>query len=365
VAESPVAPDEAARLRELARYDILDTPPDGAFDDITAMAARFFAMPIAIISLVDRDRIWFKSAAGLGEVRQIARGPGLCASAILSDGITVSHDLRRDPQALANPLVARENGFRFYAAAPLRVAAGPRQGGAGARGIGVEPGDGSFLNLGTICVLDVQPRAFTPDQAAMLARFGRLVMTQMDLRLASRQIASQVQQLAVSNLLLSHNATHDEQTGLLNRGAIQSMLRTLCEQPAADRPIAVLLFDVDRFKSINDSYGHLGGDVVLVEVAKRLKAAIRPCDFVGRFGGEEFLVILVDCGEALAVQVAERIRNAVARSPVRYDNRHIDITISGGVRLIEGVAEAEATLRAADTALYAAKQAGRNRIVFA
>ena len=109
--------NEAERLDALRRYQILDTPPDGAFDHITEVAASLFRVPIAIVSLVDHDRIWFKSHHGL-DAQQIGRDPGLCASAIISDEVYYLRDAPDDPRSLANPLVAGSLGLRFYAAAP-------------------------------------------------------------------------------------------------------------------------------------------------------------------------------------------------------------------------------------------------------
>jgi hypothetical protein len=106
VLDVAVPADEAARLAAVRRFDILDTPPDGGFDRITAMAARLFGTPIAIVSIVDTDRIWFKSRHGLPDVAQIGRDPGLCASAILDHVPWVVTDAAADPRTLANPLVA-------------------------------------------------------------------------------------------------------------------------------------------------------------------------------------------------------------------------------------------------------------------
>lgn len=158
--------DEAARLVALRRYDILDTPPDGAFDRITAMAARLFSVPIAIISLVDQDRIWFKSRHGV-DVEQIDRAPGLCASAILQTGPWVLSDAKRDVRSLANPLVAGEFGLRFYAGVPLRT------------------GDGH--HLGMLCVIDRAPREATDEQIEQLRDLAAIVMDQMELRLSARR----------------------------------------------------------------------------------------------------------------------------------------------------------------------------------
>ena len=101
------ATNEAARLAAVRRYAILDTPPDGTFDNITSLAARFFDVPIAIVSIVDHDRVWFKSKQGLS-VEQVGIDPGLCTSAILKDVPTIIPDTRLDPKTLANPLVAGE-----------------------------------------------------------------------------------------------------------------------------------------------------------------------------------------------------------------------------------------------------------------
>src|ERR1700709_2080297 len=120
-ASHSILPDnETQRMAAVKRYDILDTPPDGTFDRITALAARRCDVPISIISIVDHDRIWFKSHHGL-DVRQIGRDPGLCASAILSSEAHVLVDASTDVRSLANPLVAGDFGLRFYAGVPLET----------------------------------------------------------------------------------------------------------------------------------------------------------------------------------------------------------------------------------------------------
>jgi signal transduction histidine kinase len=162
---SIIPADEPARLAAIRRYDILDTPPDGAFDRITALAARVLKAPIAIVSIVDHDRIWFKSHHGL-EVEQIGRDPGLCASAILQDGPWIINDAPRDPRALANPLVAGDFGLKFYAGVPLRTSDGH--------------------NLGTLCILDFEPRELSADATATLEDLAKMVVDELELRLASR-----------------------------------------------------------------------------------------------------------------------------------------------------------------------------------
>ena len=159
---------EAARLQVLRRYEILDTPEDGSMNRLAALAAKVFSMPIAIISLVDEDRIWFKSRHGL-ETTQIDRDPGLCSSAILSDEVYIVEDARNDPRTLTNPLVAGDFGLRFYAAAPLQTHDG--------------------YKLGTFCLIDQKQRYLNENQKLILQDMAAIAMDEIELRLAARQAA--------------------------------------------------------------------------------------------------------------------------------------------------------------------------------
>lgn len=157
---------EEQRMGAVRRYSILDTPPDGAFDHVTQLAARLMGTPVAIISIVDSDRIWFKSHHGV-EVEQITREPGLCASAIMRDGPWLVNNASLDPRTITNPLVAGDFGLKFYLGIPL------------------ETHDG--FKLGTLCVLDFQPRTVSQDQIANMEDLARVVMDQLELRLSARQ----------------------------------------------------------------------------------------------------------------------------------------------------------------------------------
>jgi hypothetical protein len=167
VAASTVVPaGETARMAAVDRYEILDTPSDGAFDRITGLAARLFDVPIAIVSIVDHDRIWFKSHHGV-DVDEIGRDAGLCASAVLHERPWVVTDARTDVRAMANPLVAGQMGVQFYAGVPLRTHDGH--------------------NLGTLCVLDYKPREVTPAETRNLEDLAAMVMSELELRLATRR----------------------------------------------------------------------------------------------------------------------------------------------------------------------------------
>ena len=143
---------EKHRLDAVRRYDILDTPPDGAFDRITALASLVMRVPVAIVSIVDHDRIWFKSRHGL-DVEQIDRDPGLCASCILQEAPWIVNNAKTDPRTLANPLVAGEAGVQFYLGIPLRTPDG--------------------FNLGTLCVIDFVPRVASDTRLRSPQQSGR------------------------------------------------------------------------------------------------------------------------------------------------------------------------------------------------
>lgn len=162
------APDEAARLEAVHRYQILDTPQDGAFDRITSLASRLFSVPIAIVSVVDQDRIWFMSHHGL-DVAEVDREPGLCASAILQNDPWIIEDARLDSRALSNPLVVGELGLQFYAGIPLHTRDG--------------------YNLGTLCIIDRQPRTLSHQDLTTLEDLAAIVMHDLEQRMQSRQPA--------------------------------------------------------------------------------------------------------------------------------------------------------------------------------
>jgi sigma-B regulation protein RsbU (phosphoserine phosphatase) len=235
--------DEEARLAAVRRYDILDTPPDGAFDRITALAARFFHVPIAIVSIVDEDRIWFKSRHGL-DAQQIPRDPGLCASAILRYTPYVVPDAQLDPVALTNPLVAGEFGLRFYAAAPLTTVDG--------------------YNLGTLCIIDQEPRQLADEEVEALQDFSGLVVGELELRLEARRLTAEQNELRERVLAQKHEA--DELARVLQASLLPPRLPPIpglelaaCYRPANGVLVGGDFYDV--FPLPRRAWGVVLGDV--------------------------------------------------------------------------------------------------------
>lgn len=189
---------------------------------------------------------------------------------------------------------------------------------------------------------------------------------QARLRVGKRILTLQ-HRLIQAGEVLRFQATHDALTGIWNRGAILELLRgELKRAVRSQSATGILMLDLDHFKQVNDTYGHLTGDAVLKEAAQRISRAVRAYDLVARYGGEEFLIVLPGCDKEQIQECAERIRSAIAIAPVIDSSAEISITVSIGaaVAICSTTTETEIIL-AADVALYRAKDGGRNRVVLA
>lgn len=166
---APIPKNEVKRLKVLWQYDVLDTVPEEVFDDLTDLAADICEAPMALISLVDEDRQWFKSKVGVS-LQETSRDISFCAHALLGDDLLIVSDASKDPRFRDNPLVTGSQKIRFYAGAPLTTP------------------DGHVL--GTLCVLDKQPRKLRPEQQQALRVLAHHVVSQLELRRHARELAA-------------------------------------------------------------------------------------------------------------------------------------------------------------------------------
>ncbi len=295
IAEPPVPvaeSSEAARLAAVRRYHILDTPPDGSFDHVAAIAARLFDVPISIVSLVDEDRIWFKAHHGL-DVEQVSRDPGLCASAILQADPYVLTDASCDPRSLANPLVAGEFGLRFYVAAPLRTSDGH--------------------NLGTLCVIDRKPRAVSEDQIEQLQALAAIVIDQMELRLAARQAITDLERIVQQkdaalgrSKLLAREIDHRVMNSLQQVLALLSLQARNLDKAGAQQ-IELASGRINAVARVHQHIYQTGDD----ETFGCLRYLQRLCDDLSSMMAKKGKVTVVGCEAELPVEIISPIGLAV------------------------------------------------------
>ncbi|NHV30948.1 diguanylate cyclase [Burkholderia sp. D-99] len=288
---APKPADEAARLDTLHSLSILDTPPEERFDRLTRLARRLFDVPIALVSLVDDDRQWFKSHAGL-DVTQTSRDVSFCSHALLAGNTMVIQDALNDNRFHDNPLVTGAPGIRFYAGRPLAAPNG--------------------APIGTLCLIDTRPRSLEPDELALLGDLAHMT---------EREIAA------------LHFATTDELTQLTNRRGFEILARhvlSLCDR--LGRHAVLLFFDLNDFKSINDRFGHAEGDRALKAFADTLTGALRGSDVIARLGGDEFVVLLSATDPGDVAEPVERVTQALALRnaadahgyEIRFSVGHVD-----------------------------------------
>jgi diguanylate cyclase (GGDEF)-like protein len=185
---------------------------------------------------------------------------------------------------------------------------------------------------------------------------------------AGRRILALQETLISAREALRFQASHDALTSLWNRAAALDALHSeLARAKRTKSSLAVVMADLDHFKSINDTHGHLAGDAALRETARRIRSCVRIYDTVGRFGGEEFLVIFPGCSTDAAMGQAERLRTSISKEPIDISNGKILATLSLGVAVADGAEDIDpmSLLRNADEALYRAKASGRNRVALA
>ena len=307
--------DEAGRQRALNRLDVLDTPPEPAFEKITRLVTKVLDMPVAAVTLIDRDRQWFKSICGM-DGSETTREVAFCDYTIRDTRCLKVEDAKVDPRFENNPLVIGAPHIRAYLGAPL-----------------ITP-DG--YAIGALCAIDYKVRKFSPEQENVLASFADLVMNELELR---------------------QTASRDGLTGLATRRAFVEALGTAVE---SHEEAGLLFLDLDHFKAINDRFGHPAGDEVLKASAAAVMDISPEAAVAGRLGGEELGLLLPALDEVHVLELAEAVRTAIG--DIRLDAYpDLRVTTSVGVAMRSSAHDRRETLMAAaDAALYEAKSGGRN-----
>ncbi|HAU2287415.1 TPA: sensor domain-containing diguanylate cyclase [Legionella pneumophila] len=261
--------NEAERLATLYKLQILDTEREERFDRITRIACRLFGVPIAVISFLEAERQWMKSTQGF-DIKEAKRKTSFCGHVILSDEIMVIEDATKDKRFHDNPFVLGNPYFRFYAGCPLKI---------------------NNYNVGVICLIDDKPKSINDNDKNVIYDLAQMV------------------EMELESLYLSLT---DELTGLSNRRGFLKLAGYLfqkCQQE--NKNFTLLFFDLDKFKQINDQFGHAEGDKVLKIFSRSLLQNFRCYDVIARLGGDEFCVFCSGLNEKDVDNIICRLKDAL------------------------------------------------------
>lgn len=343
--QSPdLTPDEPIRLETLHSLDVLDTPIDERFERITRLARRSLGVDVAAVSLIDGGRQWYKSIQGL-DVRETPRDVSFCGHTILKPGeILVVPDATNDPRFHDNPLVLGPMNVVFYAGCPLVL---------------------EGCTLGALCVTKSEPYHPTDDDLQVLRDLAALTVSELHSACAVRKQDSLARQVEMERL----RSSVDSLTWVWNRrGIMGAVQEAVSEVHTSGTRAALAMIDLDHFKSSNDRHGHAVGDEILRLAARRMLAAVRSTDSVGRYGGDEFVVVFNPCSDEEAARgSAERVQSKFVSTPFTTTVGLIDIRASVGIAMItpDGPLAISELIDAADAAMYESKRRGGGRIVVA
>jgi len=335
---APLPADEDRRLASVRRLQVLDTPAEERFDRLSRLARRLFRVAYSRITILDESRQWFKSVCGQ-DLRELPRERAICGYTVYHDSTLVIPDCSVDPRVRDNPTVGGLTGVSFYAGVPLHS------------------NDG--FPVGSLCILDVRPRQFDEEDVAALEDLAACAESELQLLHISR---SEIEMRGEMDQL-RRKASVDALTKTWNRGAILEILAKEQERAKqANEPLAVALMDIDHFKSVNDTYGHDVGDQVLQGFTDRIRAGLRGGEAFGRFGGEEFLIVVPRCSPSQAETYGENVLQAVRSEPMKTAKGDLAVTASMGLAIWRGSFESsDSLIKRADKALYQSKRNGRNR----
>lgn len=265
-------PDEQRRLQSLRSSGLLNSGKEERFDRLTRLARSLYNLPVASISLVGEDLLHIKSCAGL-DVDTVPRDISFCAHTILQTDPLIVNDMQQDERFHDNPLVIEAPFIRFYAGYPVQLPDG--------------------ATVGSFCLMDHQPRSFSAHEMQILSDLAAIVEDEFKVLDA---------------------ATSDELTGLFNRRGFLTLAEyALLTAQRRHEPVSLAFVDLDRFKHINDTWGHEEGDRALIAIADLMKAAFRESDILARQGGDEFIILFANTSRHDAATAMETLSHNVAR----------------------------------------------------
>lgn len=267
--------NEAERLATLYKLKILDTEQEERFDRVTRIACKLFNVPIAVISFLEAERQWMKSTQGF-DIKEALRKTSFCGHVILSDRIMVVEDATKDKRFHDNPFVLGEPNFRFYLGCPLKI---------------------NTFNVGVICLIDDKPRLIND-------------VNQNDVYDLAHMVEMELKSLQLT--------ITDELTGLSNRRGFLKLANYLFQKfQRENNTFTLLFFDLDKFKHINDQFGHEEGDAVLKTFSKALLQNFRCHDVIARLGGDEFCVFCSGLSQIEANHITQRLKESIKSSETK------------------------------------------------
>ena len=332
--------NEQQRVRALQSLQLLNGVNEERFARITKLVKAHFKTAVCTITLLDQKHLRFLAPKGV-EPCEILRSEAVCAMVVEQDQPVVISDLAKHRLGENFRKLTHGLGMKFYAGVPLNSPDG--------------------WPVGALCILDPNDPGFSEEDLHILSDFSVLVENEM----AANSMGSLASDLLTRLESLEVRAYIDPLTEIWNRGAVLELGNREVERARrGDTYFAAAMLDLDHFKAINDTYGHSVGDFVLKETAHRMSNVLRKYDGVGRLGGEEFLLLLPSTKPSKVHNVLERVRRTIAEIPFETECGAITVTASIGFSLLHPQDSVESLVGRADEALYAAKRAGRNRIVW-
>lgn len=337
--QKPRIPDnENERLAALDGLGVLYSPSEERFDRITKLARKIFDVPIALVSLVAADCQWFKSAQGL-TADQTPREVSFCGHAILKDDALIVPDAHVDNRFSDNPLVTGPPNVRFYAGYPIEY---------------------EGKKLGTLCLIDVEPRTFSMSDREDLQSMALWVQNEISLTALSQAQVELLKELGAAK----RQSMIDPLTKSWNRQGIEELLvKEMARSRREQEAVSIMLIDVDDFGRVSDNHGQDVSDAVLMEVAQKVRSAIRPQDLVGRLDGDRFLLFLGDCFSNRAAGIAQRVLTSVTEEALAAGGQPMPITVSVGVASTANAEDGDirALMDLAEDALGDARREGGGR----